>query len=101
MVGRHLVAIDVDSDLLIPAAMQLDLRDATSLRELILEYVLRLHIGICHAVLAHDGELQHRLGVHVALDDHRRFRLVGQFFADGLDLLARVDGRLVRVGVKV
>ena len=98
LVGRHLFAIDVDGDFPVAAAVQLDLRDAARLLDDLREDIVRLGVGVGQAVIREHGELHDRLCVHVALDDDGRVGLVGQLVGDGLDLLARVDGR--RVGIR-
>ena len=98
LVGRHLLTVDVDGDFLVAAAVQLDLRDAARLLQHLREDIVRRRVGVGEAVVREHSELDDRLRVHVALDDDRRVGLIGQLVGDGLDLLARVDGR--RVGIR-
>ena len=98
LIGRHLIAVDLDGYLLVAPAVQLDFRYAAGLLQGLLEDVVRHRIGVGQAMLADDRQFDDWLGIDITLDDHRRVRFIGQPVLDRLDLLGRIDGR--RIGIR-
>ncbi len=101
LVGRHLVAVDLDCNFFVAPAMQLDLRDTPGLLQHFLEYILSLRIGVSQTVLRHDRELDDWLGVHIALDDDRCLGLIRQLAHDGFDLFRRIDSCGIRIRIEL
>lgn len=98
---NEFVLVDFDGDFFIPAAVELDFRDAVGLLEDILEIIGCFTVNRVQRMGRLDGDVHNRRRVDVALDDDWFVDAVRQAAADSIDFFRSVDGRGIGISREV